>query len=133
MGRAATADGDAVGEGGAGDGRAYPWGNEKPTDKLCNFDQNVGGTTPVGRYSSQGDSPYGCVDMSGNVWEWCLNKYGELEDTAIDRSGDIRALRGGSWLYDRQSARVSDGGHHVPDYSMPTVGFRPVSPVDSGS
>ena len=50
------------------DGRLYPWGNEPPTDELCNYNSNRG-TTPVGRYSPQGDSPYGCADMgamSGN-------------------------------------------------------------------
>ena len=52
------------------DGRQYPWGDQAPTPDLCNFNGNVGTTTPVGRYSPQGDSPYHCVDMSGNVWEW---------------------------------------------------------------
>lgn len=36
----------------------------------CNFNGNVKTTTPVGQYSPQGDSPYGCADMAGNVWEW---------------------------------------------------------------
>jgi formylglycine-generating enzyme required for sulfatase activity len=49
------------------DGRKYPWGDQELTPELCYFDRNVGGTTPVGRYSPQGDSPYGCVDMAGNV------------------------------------------------------------------
>lgn len=52
------------------DGRTYPWGNEAPNDTLCNYDCHVGATTPVGAYSPQGDSPYGCRDMAGNVWEW---------------------------------------------------------------
>lgn len=57
------------------DGQKYPWGNEEPTSGLCNFNMNVGGTTPVGKYSPQGDSPYGCVDMAGNVWEWTESEY----------------------------------------------------------
>ncbi|MCB0015862.1 MAG: SUMF1/EgtB/PvdO family nonheme iron enzyme, partial [Anaerolineales bacterium] len=52
------------------DGRTFPWGDAEPNEKLCNFDPNVGQTTPVGRYSPQGDSPYGCADMAGNVWDW---------------------------------------------------------------
>ena len=44
------------------DGRIWPWGNEPPTTEHCNFGGNVGGTTPVGKYSPTGDSPYGCVD-----------------------------------------------------------------------
>jgi formylglycine-generating enzyme required for sulfatase activity len=52
------------------DGRIYPWDDEDPTAELCNFDNNVGSTTPVGNYSPAGDSPYGCADVAGNVWEW---------------------------------------------------------------
>jgi formylglycine-generating enzyme required for sulfatase activity len=51
------------------DGRAYPWGEQEPTRELCNFGENEKDTTPVGKYSPQGGSPYGCVDMAGNVWE----------------------------------------------------------------
>ena len=53
------------------DGQIYPWGNQPPEDKLCNFGMNILDTTSVGSYSPQGDSPYGCADMAGNVWEWC--------------------------------------------------------------
>ncbi len=71
------------------DGREYPWGDKLPNARLCNFKKNVGTTTPVGRYSPQGDSPYGCVDMAGNVWEWT--------DSANNEHKDFRVLRGGSW------------------------------------
>ena len=55
-----------MGEGGAGtDGRTYSWGDEWMNERLCNYGKNVGTTTPVGRYSPQGDSPYGLVDMAG--------------------------------------------------------------------
>ncbi len=51
------------------DGRMWPWGNDKPTKDHCNFNGNVGDTTPAGSYP-KGVSPYGCLDMAGNVWEW---------------------------------------------------------------
>ena len=51
------------------DGRIYPWGNDPPTKELCNFNNNVDGTTPVGQYQA-GASPCGALDMAGNVWEW---------------------------------------------------------------
>jgi len=74
------------------DGRTYPWGNNEPAPNLCNFGQSEKGITPVGKYSPQGDSPYGCVDMAGNVWEW----------TASDYDKEHKVLRGGSW-YDNQT------------------------------
>jgi formylglycine-generating enzyme required for sulfatase activity len=70
------------------DGRIWPWGDETPTTDHCNFDDNVGDTTPVGKYSPKGDSPYGCADMAGNVWEWTGSWY---------TKDSTRALRGGSW------------------------------------
>ena len=69
------------------DGRTYPWGDEWMNERLCNYGKNVGTTTPVGRYSPQGDSPYGLVDMAGNVREWCDDWYDER----------TRVVRGGSW------------------------------------
>ncbi|MCS6863414.1 MAG: formylglycine-generating enzyme family protein, partial [Abditibacteriales bacterium] len=55
--------------------RRYPWGDSEPDETRCNIEARVGDTTPVGRYSPRGDSPYGCVDMAGNVLEWCRSKY----------------------------------------------------------
>ncbi len=108
------------------DGRNYPWGNNDPTDKLCNFNRNVGGTTPVGKYSPQGDSPYGCMDMSGNVWEWCLNKYETSTETTIDDSGDRRVLRGGSWIDRQDLARAAYRYNFFPDFRSSNYGFRVV-------
>ncbi len=93
------------------DGRIWPWGSNEPTDKLCNFSRNVGDTTPVGTYPA-GASPYGCLDMAGNVWEWTINLWGKDGGTpdfgypydpndgreALDAPDAVRrTLRGGSW------------------------------------
>lgn len=56
------------------DGRMFPWGEELPRSALCNFNSNVGQTTPVGQYAA-GVSPYGCTDMAGNVNNWCRDWY----------------------------------------------------------
>ena len=52
------------------DGLEYPWGNTFDKNKCNTSESGKGGTTPVGLYSPQGNSPYGCADMAGNVWEW---------------------------------------------------------------
>jgi formylglycine-generating enzyme required for sulfatase activity len=96
------------------DGRVYPWGDDAPTPELCNFDGNEGGTTPVGQYSPQGDSPYGCVDMAGNVWEW----------TASDYSKDRKVLRGGSWLHEAEDVRAANRANDTPDSRYYDVGLR---------
>jgi formylglycine-generating enzyme required for sulfatase activity len=98
------------------DGRIYPWGNQEPTNKLCNFNNNEKGTTPVGKYSPQGDSPYGCVDMSGNVWEWTASKY--------DKEHDWYTLRGGSWYNGSNYVRASNRGGNVPTVINFIIGFR---------
>jgi len=51
------------------DGRLYPWGNEKPRADLAFFGGFRGETVPIGRYP-KGASPYGVLDMAGQVWEW---------------------------------------------------------------
>jgi formylglycine-generating enzyme required for sulfatase activity len=52
------------------DGRHFPWSNEVDTSKCNSLESGIGTTTPVGKYSPLGDSPYGASDMAGNVWEY---------------------------------------------------------------
>ena len=49
--------------------RRFAWGDESPTPALCNFGNHFWSTTPVGSFPG-GASAYGCLDMTGNVWEW---------------------------------------------------------------
>ena len=101
------------------DGREYPWGDQEPTSELCNFNMHEGRTTPVGRYAPQGDSPYGCVDMSGNIWEW----------TASEEVDSGRVLRGGGWSHPAEYVRLVLRSIHEPDERYDTDGFRCVSEV----
>jgi len=116
------------------DGRIYPWGNGVPNESRCNFLGNYDyeeGTTPVGKYSPQGDSPYGCVDMAGNVWEWCADWYdGGYYKTAPARNprgpqkGEERVLRGGCLYHIAVIARCAYRVSAQPTGSDDFTGFR---------
>jgi formylglycine-generating enzyme required for sulfatase activity len=105
-------------------GRDWPWGNEWAENRANSSEAGIRGTTPVGKYSPQGDSPYGCADMAGNVWEWT--------DSWYDDSRRGRVLRGGSWFYDLRFARVSIRLNYTPGNAIFNIGFRVAAPVDSG-
>jgi formylglycine-generating enzyme required for sulfatase activity len=119
------------------DGRIYPWGNQSPTADLCNFALNVGGTTPVGTYSPQGDSPCGCADMVGNVWEWTRSLWRDYpydpEDGREDLEiSDRRVLRGGSFFNYEWDVRCAYRGRDGPDPRNFSFGFRVVCGVPHG-
>jgi formylglycine-generating enzyme required for sulfatase activity len=81
------------------EGRAYPWGNNWDGSR-CNNNVNGQGirrTSPVREYEGKGESPFGVVDMAGNVWEWCLTDY-ETRTNDIYSNANKRVLRGGSWF-----------------------------------
>lgn len=112
------------------DGRVWPWGDEPPDKSRCNFGRHVGDTTPIGRYSPQGDSPYGCADMAGNVAEWCQTLYYPYPYRAGDgreeESGKgVRILRGGSWWHGIREARCAFRRYGtLPGYGGRSGGFR---------
>jgi formylglycine-generating enzyme required for sulfatase activity/predicted Ser/Thr protein kinase len=113
-------------EGGA---RLYPWGDQPPDEKRCNYDMNIKDTTPVGQYSPGGDSPYGCVDMAGNVWEWTRSLFKAYPYDADDgREGsqarDMRVLRGGSFYYNHRNVRCACRNGNGPNYRRDNLGFR---------
>jgi len=114
------------------DGRRYPWGNEAPDESRCNFNRNVGGTTPVGGYPA-GASPYGALDMAGNVFEWVADWYGKDYYTMSPREDPLgaecesrRVLRGGSWNLGARNVRASYRSLARPAYRARIVnlGFR---------
>jgi formylglycine-generating enzyme required for sulfatase activity len=120
------------------DGRMYPWG-ENINCTLANvWDTNSfcpGDTTAVGSYPD-GASPYGLMDMAGNVWEWVMDWYDETyyasspaDNPTGPASGYLRVMRGGSWSGGVLQARVVTRGRNLPTKSYDYVGFRCVKPA----
>jgi formylglycine-generating enzyme required for sulfatase activity len=96
------------------DGRIFPWGDQYDKNRanvdVGFFKSFTSATTPVGKYSPAGDSPYGAADMAGNVWEWCADWYdgneyeqrvqscAPIKDPTGPLSGTARVLRGGAFF-----------------------------------
>ncbi|HUW13468.1 MAG TPA: formylglycine-generating enzyme family protein [Anaerolineae bacterium] len=127
---------------GSSDTRMYPWGNQAADCTRANFRHSsgycVGDTSEVGSYPS-GASPYGVLDMAGNVWEWVAdwwdNDYYGVSPHSNPTgpgSGTYRVLRGGSWSDRWNLIRVADRLHYNPDYSGHYIGFRCVDVAPGG-
>jgi len=114
--------------------RTYPRGDGEPGAALLNFDgSGVGETKAVGSYPT-GASPYGTLDMAGNVWEWMADWYGESyysqsperNPTGPD-GGQWRVWRGGSYVSSSTYARCAyRRNSNNPDYRDDYLGFRVV-------
>jgi len=114
------------------DERVYPWGNAEPNDQRLNYNNKVGHTSAVGSYPA-GASPYGALDMAGNVWEWTSSQYRgypyKADDGREDATGeDARVLRGGSFTRTRDYVRCAYRSRLDPSARNLNVGFRVVSP-----
>ena len=104
-------------------GRAYPWGDfRNDCTNIRETENRLGQTSPVGIFP-HGVSPYGALDMSGNVWEWCLNKYDDPSDTS-PCGEDRRVLRGGSWDDDQPNSRCASRFVNHPVIRNYHLGFR---------
>ena len=132
-------------------GQKYAWGNTIDASK-ANYLVDIKDTTPVGSYPPNG---YGLYDMTGNVWEWCLDKYdshayanssrpyanssrrnpvvgSESISDLINNFTTIqssRVLRGGSWFYSAPYLRVSYRDRDTPKITYTLFGFRCVKEV----
>jgi|GEM_PF-478567 len=109
------------------DGRRYPWGDDSPTAARYNPDK----LTPIGQYSPQGDSPYGCSDMISNVWEWTRTIYEpypyDPKDGRENLEGDkARAIRGLAFNNPEKFARCASRYRLKPILHLRTLGFRVV-------
>jgi formylglycine-generating enzyme required for sulfatase activity len=112
------------------EGWLWPWGNDwDPARVNCKPD-GLGRTSARGQYSPAGDSPYGCADMAGNVWEWCSSSdrpYPYLVEDGRENplGNERRILRGGSWYNDTPNyARCAYRGRSHPNSTEVYLGFR---------
>jgi len=103
------------------DGRDYPWGEamgyQSDFANTCDF--VIGRTSSVTEFE-QGLSPFGCFNMAGNVWEWCVHLHSKGQVTQ-------RVARGGSWLNYMVHSKCTYRNTFDPDERYPATGFRCVS------
>jgi formylglycine-generating enzyme required for sulfatase activity len=130
---------------GGNSGVIYYWGNELNGELAnCNWSNAVGSwggkgefhkrTTAVGAYDAKAKHPWGLVDMSGNVLEWCADYFGSYDKLPKKRNpmqlqqqqGDIRVIRGGAWDYTPDNCRTTFRSSLAADFPENSVGFRVV-------
>jgi formylglycine-generating enzyme required for sulfatase activity len=130
------------------DGRKYPWGNSPPSGEKLNFadkqewlkesdsradrsiDDGYAYTAPVGSYSA-GASPYGLLDMAGNVWECCSDWLGKTyynespgKNPVGPATGNLRVHRGGTWFSSARRVRSAYRGSAGSPLRWNGAGFR---------
>jgi formylglycine-generating enzyme required for sulfatase activity len=108
------------------DGREYPWGNGFQAARCNTTESALGKTTPVMQYPN-GASPFGVLDMSGNVWEWCLSnwtaRYQMPEDIANEGT-QVRVQRGGAFDFGPKDALAASRDGTNPSNHRSHDGFR---------
>lgn len=113
------------------DGFIWPWGNTWKEGRCNTEEAGIGTTTPVGSYP-EGASPYGALDMAGNVWEWTATRWTKdypyaVEDewTAEYLAGEGgRMLRGGSWFNEQRGVRGASRIISYPRARDLSIGLR---------
>jgi formylglycine-generating enzyme required for sulfatase activity len=114
------------------DGRRYPWGSEEPdrTRAVFHLDIGFGGTQPVGS-AKAGASPFGIEDLAGSVYEWCADWYeagyyagGPSQDPPGPPAGELRVIRGGSWISLPDAIRSAARANYAPGSRSLLIGIR---------
>jgi formylglycine-generating enzyme required for sulfatase activity len=124
------------------DGRIFPWGNEADPERANYGDTGLGASSAAGCFPA-GASPYGALDLSGNVLEWCqtvwTDDYNEYSRKAIQNTEapGSRVLRGGAFASYQWFVRCASRPGRDPDRWYSNVGFRlvvaPGLPLGSGN
>ncbi len=111
------------------DGRSYPWGDDAPESNRANYGLFRKALTPIGSYDAKFNSPYGAVDMAGNVWEWTHSQYRiypySTDDGREDPNSDAaRVMRGGAFDSEPNMLRAAKRASIYPTAHMHNLGFR---------
>lgn len=111
-------------------GNLYPWGNQEPSCNLGNFSGCVGALTDVTKYSASA-SPYGALDMAGNVFEWVNDFYSATyynsappQNPTGPEGGEMRVIRSNSYESDFEQADASIRHYGGNAYHSRDLGFR---------
>ncbi|MEV4617319.1 SUMF1/EgtB/PvdO family nonheme iron enzyme [Asanoa sp. NPDC049573] len=110
------------------DGRRYPWGDQFDVQLANSKESGIGTTTPVGSFP-EGASPYGCLDMAGNVFEWTSTLAApypyEVDDREDPDRAGVRILRGGAFSYNYSLLRCAlRYDYYDPTHASTSLGFR---------
>ncbi|MBW1613373.1 MAG: formylglycine-generating enzyme family protein [Deltaproteobacteria bacterium] len=114
----------------AGSKGAYCFGNDgAKLDQYAWLGDNTHGKIRLQPVATKKPNAWGIYDMHGNLWEWCVDWYGEypiraLSDPSGPPSGSEKVCRGGSWFSGKGGVRCADRDHAPLDYTSTSVGFR---------
>ena len=131
------------------DGSIFPWGDDPDPNRANYLDTGIGSTSSVGSFPDGASRPYGCEDMSGNIWEWTRSLWGkdwqkpdfgypydptDGRENMDAESEVLRVLRGGSFYYYENCVRCAARFWSYPNVGDGTSVFgcvRPHSPLAS--
>jgi formylglycine-generating enzyme required for sulfatase activity len=109
------------------DGRLFPWGNDAPAAGRATFGRKGEGTTPVGS-NAAGASPFGVLNLAGNVWEWTEDSYAPYPGGSITNphpeAGSDRVFRGGGWVNEPSMLRATARDKGDPSNRDVALGVR---------
>jgi len=111
---------------GGAEERAYPWGDWDEYPRVNTTEAGINDrSTAVGMYW-HGQAKCGALDMAGNLWEWCANKYTDMLYVLVDKSSDSRVLRGGAFNTSRNNAASMNRNWNNPNFRNDSLGLRVV-------
>ena len=107
------------------DGRLYPWGNGFKAALTNSLELGLGGPEAVG-VPARNSSPFGAVDMSGNVWQWCADDYRPYpgHEPTFQIPAGAKVIRGGSFKSDKDHVTTTTRNLDLATSRSPTIGFR---------